>query len=144
MNIKSWTFNKTVALLLSVALFVASLFTVLYTVDHENVSFRGYEAFLLGWMDLSGSGIAWIANPLSVIALLLFLFNKLKASFITGFTAILFALGFILYENYFGPESTTAHISIGPSYFLWMASILNICVVAIYLIQWRKRKLNTY
>ena len=58
MNIKSWTFNKTVALLLSVALFVVSLFTVLYSVDKENVSFRGYEAFLLGWMDLSGSGIA--------------------------------------------------------------------------------------
>lgn len=143
MNIKSWTFNKTVALLLSVALFVVSLFTVLYSVDKENVSFRGYEAFLLGWMDLSGSGIAWIANPLSVVALFLFAINRLKAAYIVGIIAVLFALGFIIYEKNFSTENMGDQITVGPSYFFWMASIVNISVAAIYLIQWRKKKLNT-
>ncbi|GEM_PF-1175859 len=138
-NLKCWKFHKLIALLLSVLLFALSLFTIIYTVQPENVSFRGYEAFLLGWMDLSGAGIAWFANPLSVIAILLFLFNQLKASYVIGFVALAFGLGFIVYESFF-TNAIHDHIKIGLSYVFWIASIFNICFAALYLINWRKKR----
>jgi len=135
--LKSWKNNKLLAFLLSASLFTISLFTILYTVNPENVSFKGYEAFLLGWMDLSGSGITWLANPLSVIALLLFLFNKLKAAYIFGFIALALGFGFIFFGKDLGKN-----ITVGISYFFWMASIFNICFAALYLINWRKKRVS--
>ncbi len=60
-------------LLISLLLYLASLpFTAVYTKDHE---MSGLACALLGWAEMEGGGIAWLANPLLFIEL----FSVIKA-----------------------------------------------------------------
>lgn len=65
-------------LLISLLLYLASLpFTAVYTKDHE---MSGLACALLGWAEMEGGGIAWLANPLLFIGAFFLLLKQVKIS----------------------------------------------------------------
>ncbi len=68
--------KSNIILLFSLFLFIASLpFTAVFAQSHE---MSGLACFLLGWAEMQGGGIAWMANPLMFFAAFFFLLKKNK------------------------------------------------------------------
>ncbi|EFK37930.1 Uncharacterised protein [Chryseobacterium gleum] len=53
-------------IIISIFIFILSLpFTAVYTEPHN---LDGLTCLLLGWVEMNGGGIAWMANPLLITA----------------------------------------------------------------------------
>lgn len=84
----NWEDAKKILIFSGLACFVISLFQVsLYTSGSD---IRGFWILIMGWIGLFFLQVAWFANPLNLLALLL-LVNKPKTSLFLSFLAIGFA-----------------------------------------------------
>jgi hypothetical protein len=104
----------------SVFLFIVSLFLpALLFQEVDPVT--GATLFGWGWWGLLLGNPAWCANPVFLIALVIFLFKKYGFALIGG--SIAFALGlfsFFASEYYFNESSSTPIAGLGPAIYVWM------------------------
>ncbi|MGU3374129.1 hypothetical protein [Chryseobacterium sp. M5A1_1a] len=126
--------KSNIILLVSLILFMASLpFTAVYTKDHE---MSGLGCLLLGWAEMDGGGISWMANPLLFIAAFFLLLKKIKISAVISFLA--FALTFCYLSVGEITVNEAGHkfpiTGYGPAYFLWIASCFSLLIGNIILL----------
>lgn len=111
---------------LSFSLFFASLTQNAFFVgeNEESVGSFGLIAFLLGWLNLFGAGISWLANPLLSLSWATLMFGNLKKALIFSALALLFSLSFMLFgdiiANEGGGHKPITDYDIG--YYLWLSS----------------------
>lgn len=122
-------------LLICLILYLASLpFTAVYAQDHE---MSGLACALLGWAEMEGGGIAWMANPLLFIGAFFLLLKQIKIS------AILSLIAFGLTFCYLSVGEITVNeaghkfpiTGYGPGYFLWIASCFMLLAGSIILMK---------
>lgn len=110
-------------LILSIALFALSLCNFCFCT--QNGCRTSIEAFLIGWLAMlaNGGATAWLANPLLIIAWILFARNK-KAAWILALVALLLCLSFlnfhVIIEDEAGHYNPILKVRIG--YWLWLSS----------------------
>jgi len=118
-------------LLLSIILFIISLFQPAFFIDRKDSDAYSDSLFLfaLGWMSFFGGGfipfLIWLANPLYIISL--FLINrKSKTGIITISISIFLALIFANLNEILTSESgsTSKITELGVGYFLWISSFI--------------------
>ena len=132
MDIQTLQSRKKKALIITWILFILSLVTKVYEMDHGSIKAYGYEAFFAGWMELFGIGLSWLANPISVLAIVFLMSNKIKISLILSAIALLFAFGFFIFTET-GKTDITA---IGVGYYFWTASILTVFISSLQLLKY--------
>lgn len=130
---------KRYILLISLLIFVISLTQTAITYHDYNgtKTHDGISLFLVGGIVILGGGLsewfAWLANPLYLIGIILFLKSK-KLSRIFSVTAILFALYFTTFKEILAAEdgrmATVQALNIG--YWLWVASIAILTIGTFY------------
>ncbi|UOK41596.1 MULTISPECIES: hypothetical protein [Flavobacterium] len=126
LNNKQIEVLKILTFSLSALLFIASLTQNTYLVNNneESVGSFGLIAFLLGWMNLFGAGISWLANPFLLISWGTLLFGNTKKTLIFSGLALLFSLSFLLFgdiiANEGGGHKQITTYAIG--YYLWTSS----------------------
>lgn len=122
-------------LLICLILYISSLpFTAVYAKGHE---MSGLACALLGWAEMDGGGIAWLANPLLFIGAFLLLLKQIKIS------AVLSLIAFGLTFCYLSVGEITVNeaghkfpiTGYGPGYFLWVASCFSLLIGTIILIK---------
>lgn len=122
-------------LLICLILYLASLpFTAVYAKEHE---MSGLACALLGWAEMDGGGIAWMANPLLFIAVFIFLLKKIKISAVIsliafGLTFCYLSVGEITVNEAGHKFPITGY---GPGYFLWIASCFSLLIGNIILMR---------
>lgn len=115
--------GKTVIFIVSIGLFVLSLFNICFCTDNGCRS--SIEALLIGWLAMltGGAAISWLANPFLIIAWVLLARSK-KAAWIFGLAATILCISFLRFqvtiENEAGQYNPIAKIGIG--YWLWLSS----------------------
>ncbi|WP_312300151.1 hypothetical protein [Chryseobacterium sp.] len=121
--------------IISILIFFISLpFEAVYTKDH-NVT--GLFCFLLGWAEMQGGGIAWMANPLLVISAFLLLMKKPKVSAVISFLALVLTFCFLSVGEITVDEAGHQYpiTGYGPAYYLWIASCVSLFVGSIILLK---------
>lgn len=126
-------------LILSILLFLGSLFLPVYA---EKPELYGLYALLAGWMtglnDIP-TAVSWLANVTYVFSILFFLRKKKpKAlrSFIFGVLSIILSLGFLMAGKAFtGFSETVGKLTPGTAYYAWLGSFVAITAAA-----WMKHK----
>ncbi|MEJ5103000.1 MULTISPECIES: hypothetical protein [Chryseobacterium] len=121
-------------LLICLALYIASLpFTAVYAKGHE---MSGLACALLGWAEMEGGGIAWMANPLLFIGAFFLLLKQVKIA--AALSLIAFGLTFCYLSVGEITVNEAGHqfpiTGYGPGYFLWIAScftLLSGCIILI-------------
>ncbi|WP_250253676.1 hypothetical protein [Chryseobacterium sp. Marseille-Q3244] len=122
-------------LLICLILYLASLpFTAVYAKGHE---MSGLACALLGWAEMDGGGIAWLANPLLFIGAFFLLLKQIKIS------AVLSLIAFGLTFCYLSVGEITVNeaghkfpiTGYGPGYFLWIASCFSLLIGSIILMK---------
>ncbi|MDM1557171.1 hypothetical protein PYS58_18065 [Chryseobacterium indologenes] len=122
-------------LLICLILYLASLpFTAVYAKGHE---MSGLACALLGWAEMDGGGIAWMANPFLFIGAFFLLLKQIKIS------AILSLIAFGLTFCYLSVSEITVNeaghkfpiTGYGPGYFLWIASCFSLLAGSIILMK---------
>ncbi|WP_347216165.1 hypothetical protein [Chryseobacterium sp.] len=122
-------------LLISLILYIASLpFTAVYAKGHE---MSGLACALLGWAEMDGGGIAWLANPLLFIGAFFLLLKQIKISVVLsliafGLTFCYLSVGEITVNEAGHKFPITGY---GPGYFLWIASCFSLLIGNIILIK---------
>ena len=110
-------------LFISIALFALSLCNSCFCT--QNGCRTSAEAFFLGWLAMmaDGAAIAWLANPLLILAWVLLARNK-KAAWIPALAALLLCLLFlkshVIIEDEAGNYNPILEIRVG--YWLWLSS----------------------
>jgi hypothetical protein len=122
-------------LVLSIALFAASLFTLPFTIEGDNPKPWpiGLWCLLLGWLSLGdGAGIAWLANPFLILGWIL-LAKRHRSAFWLCLLAVSFCSLFLFIHEVLANEGggTRRITSIGPSYYLWFGSSITTFVSTI-------------
>lgn len=115
-----------IILLVSLILFMTSLpFTAVHAKGHE---MSGLACFLLGWAEMQGGGIAWMANPLLFIAAFFLLLKQVKLSAVISFVALCLTFCYLsvgeITVNEAGHQFPIT--GYGPAYFLWIASCFSL------------------
>lgn len=134
--------ERTTIFIVSLLLFVISLSQTAFLTDSNGDNeMESILALLIGWMNIFGPGISWLANPLFLFSLLSLMANKLKWSLIFSFLAILFALSFLMFKTILISEAghrgnITAY---GIGYWLWISSF-GICFLATINLQNKQRE----
>lgn len=128
-HIESISRFKLATLIISISLFVCSLFTIAFcTEEHCKI---GIETLIAGPLALLGgkSGISWLANPFLWFAWFLLVKNK-KIAWLPAFIASLFCTSFLYYKEIIRNEAGTYEIitTIRIGYWLWLASSI-VCFV---------------
>ena len=114
---------KIIVLILSMGLFIISLFNIGFCTD--NNCRTSMEALLIGWLAMltGGAAISWLANPFLVIAWVLMTKNK-KSAWIYALISLFFSaifLGFnVVIQNEAGHYNAITRVGLG--YWLWLAS----------------------
>jgi hypothetical protein len=126
--------TKRIFVAIAICVFFASFFLPAYTNDGSNDA-EPIAIFLTGWMGIfcgSLACIAWLANPLFFIALILFLRNR-KAAALICLLAFLFAASFLLAHTIIKDEAGNyARITqYKAGYWLWLGSIGMLLVTTI-------------
>lgn len=117
-----------IILLISIAFFLTAL--ALPAVYRQKGSeINGFSCFLLGWLDLYGNGISWLANPPLLFSWIFLLFRKPKIAAVSGLISVGFALYYLTEKEITVYEMGSSYkyliISYGPGYYLWLVS----CVI---------------
>lgn len=126
-------------LLICLILYLASLpFTAVYAKGHE---MSGLACALLGWAEMEGGGIAWMANPLLFIGVFFLLLKQVKISAVIsliafGLTFCYLSVGEITVNEAGHKFPITRY---GPGYFLWMASCFTLLLGNIVLMVTSKK-----
>lgn len=134
--------KSNLVLLICLIFYLASLpFTAVYAKGHE---MSGLACALLGWAEMEGGGIAWMANPLLFIGAFFLLLKQVKIS------AVLSLIAFGLTFCYLSVGEITVNeaghkfpiTGYGPGYFLWMASCFSLLLGSISLLISAKKNTN--
>ena len=106
----------------SIILFIVSL--LLPALLFQEVDpVTGDNLLVWGWWGLILGNPAWCANPLFLIALVVFSFKKYVFALIAGVVAfILGACSFFASEYYFNEGSSTPIAGLGLAFYVWMLS----------------------
>jgi hypothetical protein len=125
-NIKKGKQLKMLIFSISLLLLVISLTQVAYiTNPKDSIASYSISAFLLGWLNIAGPGISWLANPLLILSWI-FLFKRIKLSLIFSIVAVLFCSSFMLFDQILINEagSHSEILSYGIGYWLWLSSCI--------------------
>ena len=126
---KEATVFQKVVVILSISALIISLTQPAFYIDRED-----YDAyancpllFFLGWMGLLGGSLEsllWVANPLYLIAVYLFI-TKRPMAWLVSCTALLMAISFALLPTILTSESGSRSkiTSLQFGYILWVASM---------------------
>jgi hypothetical protein len=111
--------------LLIVSLTQPAFFTTKDNPDAVNLSSVGI--FFLGWMGFLGGApesFFWFANPLFIVAIILFARQNAKAIFISSLATIL-AISFLTMDTFFANEGggRSKITGYGMGYILWVSSL---------------------
>ena len=129
---------KSTLIILSIIVFIISLFQPAFFIDREDSDAYSNSLFLLalGWMSFLGGGfvpfIIWLANPIYVISI--FLINKsIKFGIITSLVSILLALIFSNLNSILTSESGSKSkiTELGLGFYLWISSFVILFVSSI-------------
>lgn len=101
-------------ILASVALYALACAVPALWVNHDERAF-GWEALVFGWAVLQFGNVAWLANPIAAIALVLHGMGERRAAAIAA--ALAAALALTTWRA-FRPADLL------PGYYLWQASLL--------------------
>ncbi|AZA92067.1 uncharacterised domain/N5-glutamine S-adenosyl-L -methionine-dependent methyltransferase fusion protein [Chryseobacterium nakagawai] len=129
-------------LLICLILYLTSLpFTAVYAKGHD---MSGLACALLGWAEMDGGGIAWLANPLLFIGAFFLLLKQIKISAVLsliafGLTFCYLSVGEITVNEAGHKFSITGY---GPGYFLWIASCFSLLIGNIILIKTSEKTHN--
>lgn len=101
---------------------------------------------LIGWAGLFTGVIAWFANPVGLVAVLLLILRKFKAAFVTGLVAVgLAATTLMLFvQDLPGDEGgvTKSRLAVLlPGFYLWLIAI-GLIPVSAYLFGMKGRQQN--
>jgi len=116
---------KIIALIISILLLLLALTRECYLVEGKtSIGSFGLISFLLGWLNISLSGISWLANPLLILSYI-FLFKNEKWAIGFSLLALGFSLSFLFVNNILVNEAghtgkITGYLS---GYWFWVASI---------------------
>lgn len=93
----------------------------------DSVGSFGLIAFLLGWMDLGGAGISWLANPLLFLSWILMITKRYNLAILFGCLAVLFSLSFLCFENIIANEGgeESPIIAYDNGYWFWICSSIS-------------------
>lgn len=139
---------RIILLIISITLFVFSLPMKTYCVDNDcGDYFNGLGALLVGFLGIlfeGGAAIAWLANPLIIIAWVLPI-RWIGIKFISGCIAIFFALYFLTFDeilkNEAGHMGTITGYASG--YWFWTSSMIIYTLGLIYIyFQMKKSVIN--
>lgn len=113
-------------LILSIILFVASLFTLPFTIEGDNPKPWpiGLWCLLLGWISVGvGAGVTWLANPFLMLSWMM-LAKRSRSAFWLSLIAVFFCSLFPFTHEVLANEGggTRRITSIGPGYYLWFGS----------------------
>ncbi len=140
MDAKTLDKRKKIAIIVTLVLFFLSLVTKVYKMEDGNVNPTGFEVFVAGWMAIFDFDIYWLANPISVLAIIFFLFSRIRISLILSSISLIFAIVFLILvkmEN--SPiESIGKITSMEIGYYFWLASILTVFVSSLQLLRFSK------
>nr|WP_294788192.1 hypothetical protein [uncultured Flavobacterium sp.] len=124
--------NKFYIIILSLLLFGASLTqnAITFNYNNEIKTASSFDYLFMGSIAFLGGGlfeeIIWLANPLSLFALIHLIKNNDKKAVVSSFLASCLAISFSFWNEILGAESGTMAkiISLDLGYFLWLSSIL--------------------
>src|SRR5690606_4378182 len=131
--------RKKIAIIVTLILFFLSLVTKVYRMEDGDVNPTGFEVFIAGWMAIFNFDFYWLANPISVLAIIFFLFSKIRVSLVLSSIALILAVAFFIYVKV--GDGTTQYgtiISMGLGYYFWLASILTVFVSSVQLLRYSK------
>jgi hypothetical protein len=127
-TIKTYENYRKYIFILGVGLLSFSLFQIAYIKDTspDNNTEYGLGVFLFGWINVFGAGVSWLANPLLILSWKL-LFKNIKYAMILSFSALVFALSFLTFDEILANEGGghCGILSYGTGYWLWIASCLS-------------------
>jgi len=138
-NLKKTKNIKTVLILLSIIVFIVSLFQPAFFIDRIDSDAYSNSLFLfaLGWMSFLGGGfipfIIWLANPIFLISI--FLINKsLKAGILMSLISILLAIIFANLNSILISESgsTSKITELGLGFYLWLSSFVILFISSLF------------
>lgn len=115
-----------VTLLVSFTLLLLSLSKNLFYITgmKESLGSFGLTSFLLGWMNLFGAGICWLANPFLIISWVSLLIGRKKRALLFSGLAMFFSALFLCMKNILinegGGHGEIIAYDIG--YWLWLGS----------------------
>jgi len=132
--------RKKIAIIMTLILFFLSLVTKVYRMEDGDVNPTGFEVFIAGWMAIFDFDFYWLANPISVLAIIFFLFSKIRVSLVLSAIALVFALAFFVYVKMGNGtiQNMGTITSLGLGYYFWLASILTVFVSSIQLLRFSK------
>lgn len=123
-----------IALSISAVLFFTSLFFTPFTVQTSEgpQACSSLLALLTGWGATADNSYAWFANPIGFIAWWMIARRHYTFSLVAGIAAVLLAASFLFERHILIDEAgnTGAILSIGPAYWLWLASMIGTTVAA--------------
>lgn len=131
--------ERIVIIIISLVLFLASLTQPIYSdgsyPPEDNMI--GLMALLLGWLDLFGAGISWMANPLLFLCWVFLLSNTIKNAMVSSFLAVCFSLTFLLFSTIYKDEAGNKGpiVARNIGYWLWVSSCLIVFIGSLNVFQ---------
>lgn len=124
---------KIILIIITLSVFGYSLTQDAFVVErmNKNIVQPSINLFIMGSTAILGGGllewIIWLANPICLISIVLFLYNdnQLKRALQLSFIALVISCSFCLWKEILVSESgsTGKIISFEKGYFLWIASV---------------------
>ncbi len=126
MRIKKHHFTILFTTIISASLLLLSLTKNAYYIGEmkDSLGSFGLIAFFLGWLNLFGAGICWLANPFLILSWASSIASSEKRALIFGGIAMFFSLLFLC-MNYIIANEGGMHEEItayGAGYWLWLSS----------------------
>jgi hypothetical protein len=115
--------------------YLSSLTLECYLIDGKpSIGSFGLIAFLLGWLNFDFIGLIWLANPLFLVSLFLFLFSKkAKLALILSLIAFVLSISFTqvgeIIKNEAGHIGQITDYLLG--YWIWIIANLLLLIVLI-------------
>jgi hypothetical protein len=117
----------------SLVLFLLSLFMPGFRFSADEAWFKfssgndpypGLLILILGWTVITQGIVAWLANPLGAIGMLLYLRKRYSIALLFFIAALIFALSAFFLNEIPRPNGTI--YSMGLGYYVWLAAIISI------------------
>ena len=135
-----WVYIGQAAVLLTslICYFLACILPALHFVNSGNGPdpMSGFNILMIGWMGVFVGQFAWFANPFLLLSAILFIFRKWRFALAFMMIALTISLDtFMLFGQEIPADEANVNkltlVSLGPGYYLWMASMLSILLGAI-------------